>query len=170
MPQMTICRVHFAYWISKALPAHACAHAHVPAHPHTHTHTHTHTGICHIHCFSTTMVSWTRLNVTLYVHCLSCNVFYRACLIPIWRCNVSINLCIFWNNKKCDCLSCWNTKENPICTITLNWYALQFFSRTPPDFLVISKGLHVRPEGLHFSRHRWRSPNEDNVIRCSVSV
>ena len=40
---------------------------------HTHTHTHTHTlRICNNFCCSTaTMVVRTRLNVTLYVHCLS---------------------------------------------------------------------------------------------------
>jgi hypothetical protein len=41
---------------------------------HTHTHTHTHTEICDTCCFSTAiMVTWTRLSVTLYVHCLSCS-------------------------------------------------------------------------------------------------
>jgi hypothetical protein len=35
--------------------------------------THAHTPIINTYCFSTAkMVSWTRLNVTLYVHCLSC--------------------------------------------------------------------------------------------------
>jgi hypothetical protein len=34
---------------------------------------HTHRPICNTYCFSTTtMVSWTRLNVTLCLHCLSC--------------------------------------------------------------------------------------------------
>ena len=40
---------------------------------HTHTHTHTHTlRICNIYCFYTaTVVTRTRLNFTLYLHCLS---------------------------------------------------------------------------------------------------
>jgi len=40
--------------------------------------THKHTlRICNTHCFSTaTMVARTRLNTTLYLHCLSC-FFYR---------------------------------------------------------------------------------------------
>jgi hypothetical protein len=39
----------------------------------THAHTHMHRQICSICCYITaTMVSWTRLSVTLYTHCLSC--------------------------------------------------------------------------------------------------
>jgi len=50
---MILC-VRFACWITKP----------------THTRTH---RICNIYCFSTaTMVARTRLNVTLYVHCLCC--------------------------------------------------------------------------------------------------
>jgi hypothetical protein len=42
-------------------------------HMHACTHKHAHTPICNTYCFSTaTMVSWKRLDVTLYVHCLSC--------------------------------------------------------------------------------------------------
>ena len=80
-------RMRFACWISKATRKHAKAQAHAPAHPHTHTHTYTHAHPhthTHIHaractrreirktyCFSTaTMVSWTRVIVKLYVHCL----------------------------------------------------------------------------------------------------
>ena len=38
----------------------------------THTHTHTH-RICNSNCFyTTTMIARTHLNVTVYVHCLSC--------------------------------------------------------------------------------------------------
>jgi hypothetical protein len=56
-----------ACWISKATRA-----QHTSAPVHTHTHTHTHTQICNIYYFSTvTIVSWTRLNVTLYIHHLS---------------------------------------------------------------------------------------------------
>jgi len=55
-PQMTIRRMRIACWILKA----------------TNTLT-----ICNTHCFSTaTMVARTRLNVTLYVHCLS-GYYYR---------------------------------------------------------------------------------------------
>jgi hypothetical protein len=36
-------------------------------------HAHTHTEICNTYCFFMAVaVSWTRLSVTLYVHCLSC--------------------------------------------------------------------------------------------------
>jgi hypothetical protein len=57
----------------------ACKHTPAPLHPNSHTknvHARTpkHTlKICNIYCCSTTtMVTWTRLSVTLYVHCLSC--------------------------------------------------------------------------------------------------
>jgi hypothetical protein len=54
-------------------PTHTPTSARTRAHAHIHTHTHTHTEICNSYCFSTaTVVSWTRLNVMLYVHCLSC--------------------------------------------------------------------------------------------------
>jgi hypothetical protein len=45
-----------------------------PTHTHTHSHasTRTHPQTCNTCWFSTTTVSWTCLNVTLYVHCLSC--------------------------------------------------------------------------------------------------
>jgi len=39
------------------------------------THTHTH-RICSTDCFSTTTITRTRLNVTLYVHCLSASRLY----------------------------------------------------------------------------------------------
>ena len=56
-PHMTLGRMRIACWITKAT--------------HTHTHTHTHTK-CNTHCFSTTTVARTRLNVTLqYTACLA---------------------------------------------------------------------------------------------------
>ena len=55
-PQVTIRRTRFACWITKA----------------THTYTHIF-KICNTYLFSmATMVSQTRLNVTLCLHCLSC--------------------------------------------------------------------------------------------------
>jgi hypothetical protein len=63
----TIWRLRVAYWISKT----------------RRTETHAHTEICNIHCFSTaTMVSRTRLNVTLYVHFLSSLHFTTVLLCP----------------------------------------------------------------------------------------
>ena len=66
---------------------------HTPTHPGTHTHvrslarthTHTHRQICNIYCSSTAPIfTRTLLNVTLYVHCLSCEILitrvnYRSC-------------------------------------------------------------------------------------------
>ena len=66
---VTIWRIRVACWISKA----TCTHA--PEH--THARVYTHTQICNSYFFSTaTMATWTRLNVPLYVHCLSC--YFRA--------------------------------------------------------------------------------------------
>ena len=66
--------------ISKVTRAQAHARARAPTH--TRAHTHTHTQICNSYCFSTaTVVSWTRPNVTLYVHCLSCLSCGEATLI-----------------------------------------------------------------------------------------
>jgi hypothetical protein len=55
------------------------AHTHVPGNTHARTHARTHAQACahrpiyNTFCSSTvTTVSWTRLIVTLYVHCLSC--------------------------------------------------------------------------------------------------
>ena len=72
---VTIWRIRVACWINKAICTYAHAHAHAPEYPHTRTHTQacTHTPICNTYCFSTaTMVTRTRLIVTLYVHCLYC--------------------------------------------------------------------------------------------------
>ena len=58
-PQMTIWRMHIACCITKSTK-------------HTLT-------ICNTYCFSTaTMVAWERLNVILYIHCLSCLVFLKT--------------------------------------------------------------------------------------------
>ena len=54
-PHMTIWRMHIARWITKA------------------TYTHTHSEYVILIAFSTaTLVARSHLNVTLYVHCLSC--------------------------------------------------------------------------------------------------
>jgi hypothetical protein len=59
MLQVTIWCKCFAYWIPKSINAHS---KYVT------------------HCFSTaTMVAWTYLNVTLYVHCLSCSNLNLIC-------------------------------------------------------------------------------------------
>ena len=80
-----------ACWISKAKRAHS--HDHALAHSQTHTRVHTHEhALLHAHtlkralskkcissCFSmATVVTWTRLNVTLCVHCLSCCLFLHS--------------------------------------------------------------------------------------------
>ena len=54
--------------------------AHVLAHARSRLRTHTHTY--NNYCFSTsTMVPWIRLNVTLYVNCLSCACFHDGSVV-----------------------------------------------------------------------------------------
>ena len=46
------------------------------------THAHTHTEICNTYSFCTaTVVTRTRLNVTLYLHCLSCYHMYHSAMV-----------------------------------------------------------------------------------------
>jgi len=63
-------------------------HTHTLTRTHTHTHSNTHThekldththGICNAYYSSpTTVVARTRLTVTLYVHCPSCNIYVSS--------------------------------------------------------------------------------------------
>ena len=83
MPQMTIWCMRVASWISKdtrakihfyAVQPHQHPTTHVLAHTQTRIHTHSHTEVCNIYLFSTaTVVTQTRLIVTLYARCLSCH-------------------------------------------------------------------------------------------------
>jgi hypothetical protein len=69
---VTTWRIRVACWISKAICTYAQAHARVSTCTHARASVHTHRPICNTYCFSTdTTVSWTHLNITLYVHCLS---------------------------------------------------------------------------------------------------
>jgi hypothetical protein len=66
----TIWCMRFACRISKVTSSQANAHSHTPTL--TPTHAHTHTEMCHTYWFATArMVSWQRLNIATYVHCLS---------------------------------------------------------------------------------------------------
>jgi hypothetical protein len=84
----TICHIRVSCWVSKATraQAHSRAHAPTPTCTHTHAliHAHKHqTEIRNTYFFSTkTVVSWTRLNVTLYVHFLSC---YRILIVWFYK-------------------------------------------------------------------------------------
>ena len=91
-PQMTIWRKRIACRITKATRARAHTHTHTlslslaHARTHTrararthslslsvtHTHTHTHTQYLILRSSAASVVARTRLNVTLYVHCLCC--------------------------------------------------------------------------------------------------
>ena len=74
-PQM---KSQYGAYTLRAGLARLYAHAHAPRYPHacTHAQAYTHRPICNTYCFSTkTMVLKMCLNVTLYVHCLSCYLF-----------------------------------------------------------------------------------------------
>jgi hypothetical protein len=69
-------RMRFACWVNKA---------NVRTHTHEHTHAPFHRPpparpeMCNTYCFSTAKVFlWTRFDVTLYVHCLSCSILLTA--------------------------------------------------------------------------------------------
>jgi hypothetical protein len=68
---------HVSYWINKTTRAQAHASSHALPSEHVSTYTCTHRETHNTYCFSTvTMVSWRRLSVTIYVHCLSCFFFH----------------------------------------------------------------------------------------------
>jgi hypothetical protein len=59
--------------------AYACTRTHTHLGTRTHAHTRTHTDTCNIYWFSTApVVTRTRLNATLYVHCLSSCLSFQA--------------------------------------------------------------------------------------------
>ena len=69
-------QAHASTCVPTPTHAHASMHKHSPARARTHKHTYTnsHTEICSTYRFSTaTVVTCTRLDTTLYVHCLSCS-------------------------------------------------------------------------------------------------
>jgi hypothetical protein len=76
----TVWRTRVACWISMATCTYALAHATRPA-ARTLAQACTHRPIINTYCFYTaTLVSWTRLNVTLCVHCMSCYITHYTCI------------------------------------------------------------------------------------------
>jgi hypothetical protein len=74
---VTIWRKRVTCWINKA----TCTHAHTHARPSTHT------NMQYLLLFHSNNDSWTRLDVTLYVHCLSCyflRIIVKLCAWQIW--------------------------------------------------------------------------------------
>jgi hypothetical protein len=78
-PQMTS---QYGLYALRAGLARLYTHMHMSTRPGTHMHTRTHAQACthrpirNTYCFSTaTTVSQTRLNITLYVRCLSCFLY-----------------------------------------------------------------------------------------------
>jgi hypothetical protein len=85
---VTIWRIRVVCWISKTICTYTHAHAHAPGYPYARTHVqaYTHSPICNTYCFSTaTMVSWTRLIVTLHAHC--CLVLTTFQLQRVYACS-----------------------------------------------------------------------------------
>ena len=77
--QITIWRMYVVCWVSKGTRAQA--HAHALAHAFTRAHAQE----CVILLFTATMVSWTRLSVTLHVHCLSSYKLLHWCTATHYR-------------------------------------------------------------------------------------
>jgi hypothetical protein len=83
-------------------------------HMHTPTHSRKHAGlICNTYCSSTaTMVLWTHLNITLYVHCLSCCILivldFKIAFCHMMEMVAVVNIlrtaCINWKNLTCLCI------------------------------------------------------------------
>jgi SNF family Na+-dependent transporter len=73
-PQMTIWR-RVACWVIKATRA-SSTRQRLCTHTHPRTHTQTHKYVTH-RFFTSTVVSWSRLVVTLYAHSLSCLVIWE---------------------------------------------------------------------------------------------
>ena len=82
-------------WTSKA--TRASARALTPTH--SPTRAYMHIEICNTYCFLTaTLVSWMRLRVTVYVHCLSCKflqVLSKNGTVSVWACHLS-SLQLIW--------------------------------------------------------------------------
>ena len=65
--------------------AHASTHTHTRTHSFTHVHTRTEKSNIYIYIvFTATIIWWTRLSVTLYVHCLSFSFICSVLLLCIF--------------------------------------------------------------------------------------
>jgi len=117
------------------------AHAHCMLDTWGYKYTH---KLCNTHCFPTaTTVARTHLNVTLYVHCLSCSSFWNNSSInlncvksPLILHNLfhfvhTSDMCKFWR---------WNI---------YNWTSPSLFSTSPCS---TSPGVKFRP-GLRLNKH-----------------
>jgi hypothetical protein len=92
---VTIWRTRVACWIREATCMHANAGAYAVGRPHARSVAHTEKYVT-LHCFSTTvMVSRTRLNITLYVHCLSYCIT-KICFHYLKFSGTKKNTAIFW--------------------------------------------------------------------------
>ena len=139
-------RMRFKCWITKAT--------------HTHTHrtcTRTHSGfVIFICCFSTaTVVTWTRLCATLYVHCLSCS---EAPSFPASQESPRI----LWNHKvhprvyKSPILVPIRKYINPFYSLPFYFLKILFniiFSSTPRSskWALLACFLHTKTCMYHFS-------------------
>jgi hypothetical protein len=135
---VTIWRIRFACWISKAMCTSAHAHVHARTHRpiyNTRWFKYDRDDLCVnksqfvpvifeppcTYCFSTaTMVSRTRLSVTLYIHCLSClRLRYWLYFSPLGPLQIISTGTV---NKKNRC-KCWgfNSSGAQICETNVRW-------------------------------------------------
>jgi hypothetical protein len=101
----TMWHIRVSWWISKAIHAHEHKHAHAPepSRASTSARVHTQTNMIYSLFSTPTIVSWTRLSVTLGVHCLSCLLLHRQnsfsckcynfCMLSIKRDSTLCRLC-----------------------------------------------------------------------------
>jgi len=149
-PQMTIWRIRFTYWIIKT------------------TDTHTNTK-CNTYYFSTaTMAARTRLNVTLYVHCLSClrSMYTTSCRLRYMIQHKHRDPIHFAPRYAPQTLTHRATNEQfPLPTATtIIWLCINRISRLPwPRSSVLAFGTQVRGFAPSRSRRIFRakkSPSE----------
>jgi hypothetical protein len=132
---MTKCLMHIACWVRKA--------------------TNTHTKLCNTHSFSTTtMVVQTRLNFTLYLHCLYCcyklslllSVAIYICSLHVWW--VMNVHCILWYEYY-NTLDCDRSPRHRFFLVSLCLKAnAEVVPKTPNCYCMLL--MYVYPPGLNF--------------------
>ena len=153
-PQITVWR-RVASWISKTTRAQAHARARAP------------TEICNTCCFCTvTLVSLTRLNVTLYVHYISCFhglLWTVTCQVLPLSYSESGQLCPYhFPRRRRDCHTEWHRNHNSLThwlfTIIFFTYVFLCIYTNALDKSLLQNLQELNP--VHwidssFTVHRW---------------